>query len=308
MEEFMNKKIKLIIGGVFLLFGIVLIIFSIINSSNKKEEKEEEVLFDNTAILAKLPKTNDINTLINIDANFYNKIPKIIDSKLSNSYYVYRDKKITVNDVDSKILVSNIITSIDYSSVKECPNGNEDCDFALDKETIKNKIKEYYGDIEVELNDNIEIENVVNCKNNETIYECKNASIDFKSSKYSNYLLYNYDYMNINEIVATEEKGNEICIYIHVYEIYSIARLEDTKSLDIDNLDTFKIGLYNYSNSNDKLTNKVLLGKDYYEDDAKKTFYDKVKDKYRNNFRVFKHTYKLTENDNYVWVSTEEFK
>ena len=291
-----NKSIIIIFTGIILLaVGILFLL-----SSNKKNDVNNDV--DNVE--------NEKIKEIDIDKKSINLVTNLVSISnvdLSNSFFVYQNKKVSVNNIDSKVYCGSALSLIETSDVRPCTeaelSNNPNCDFTINSEILLSKLKELYGDMKTILPDKIDGNMYLSCILNGNVYECMNHS-ENNEEIFNDYINYfgSTNYTNVTKIVKVEESSK----YLYIYEKYIGLRVNKDE-LNPNNLDTYVFSLYKYSNTDDKLIDDKIIGKEYYQDKSK-TFKDKVLEKYENIATTFKHTFEKSVDGNYIYVSTEEVK
>ena len=288
----MKKKYGLIIsiiGIIFIIIALCLYFFvdkkSDTNkeSNTEKQEKREEVSLDGLA-----------------EFLMFN-VPTINSLRLDDSKYVYQDKKVTIDDFNSSEIYAIAISLIDYDNVEIC-GVDEDCDYKVKLNIVQDKIKELFGDIKIEVPNETKENLQKKCTLNDDIYVCE--IIGEKQHHYNSYTLYFQaykDYLDIKTLLKAEKDSK----YLYVYEQYANVRLDSSSSFDKDNLDTYNYYIYNSSNSDTKITEDRIIGKDYYEDPLEKVFETKITEKYGDLFGLYMHKFKIEKDNTYKWVSTE---
>lgn len=308
------------IGLVLSLIGLILIGTSIFmsmstnndnksNNENKEntekqentEKKDNTEKKENTEKPVERDKNKEDNDLSKTDLSVLNSIPRIENKKLENSKYVFKDKKVSIDDIDAKDLYSSVIYSIIVNNSDECDN-KEECDLKVSLDAVKSEIKKLYGDINKQAPNEITENSIVNCKLNNNLYLCKYVESDQKELKgYVKYFYATKDYVNIKRTNSVEKVDN----YMYVYEKFLNIRLESPDTMDYDSLSDYKYKIYKNTNTNDLASNDIILGSDYYKEDDTKSFQIKVIEKYIQNAQFYKHTFKLDSDNTYKWVSTE---
>lgn len=291
-----NKSIIIIvIGAIILVLGVLFLLLFNENKKNDKtendsniEEKKEAVTIDETIV-------NLISNLVSIEK---------ID--LANSFFVYQNKKVTLENLDSKIYYGNALNLIEMSDTRLCTeeevNNNPKCDIVVDSKVLINKVKELYGNENVDLPQKINGSMYISCTLNKDVYECLNHGPE--DEVYNDYTEYfgMTDYVNARVITKAEKSEK----YLYIYEKYISLRL-DTTNFNAKDLNTYNYSLYKYSNADAKINDDIVLGKDYYEDKST-SFGSKVIEKYANVATNYKHTFKKQADGSYIYVSTEEVK
>ena len=300
----MNEKR---ISYVVISIGLCLIITSVImlmldnNSHSNNSNKENNEIIE-------IPENTEKITIDDLEEDILLKIPSYNSSELSSSFFVFQDKKITTESIDKDLFVIIAFTNLnedDYIGCTEEENINRKCTFRILKETIKKTAQKYYGNVSLDLDKTIEIKNRFLCNSNNKYYECLNKSIINEDvNNYTDYFLQNEYYLNIHKVIDVE-KSNKDKVYI--YEKFINVRIEDYKSFNYEILDTYKFGLYKDTKSNNKITNDVVFGKDYYDESNNTLFSEKILQKYEEKAPVYKHTFAKGADNLYYWVSTEEY-
>ena len=291
-----NKSIIIIvIGEIILVLGILFLPMfggnkkeNDTNIDDKKDEPKEEVTVDSNIVRL----TSNLISVENDD--------------IANSFFVYQNKKVNVGDIDSKVYYGNALNEIEMNDTRQCTEeeskNNPDCDFVVSSEVLLNKIKELYGDSKGSLPQRIDGDTYLSCVLNNGNYECLNHPEE--EELFNDYIDYftTYNYLNANKIIKAEKDSK----YLYIYEKYINLRI-DKDGFDPNNLDTYIFSLYKYSNTNDLLSQTKVIGKDYYKDKSV-PFKDKLIEEFGANATTFKHTFKIVDKDNYLYVSTEEVK
>ena len=296
----------LIVGIIFIAVGSVLTITSIDNNESNNQNNSENDNIEEDKELKEINITdkelNALESLPIITANM-NYIPR---------YSVYQSKKVNAQEVDIDILVANAIDKM--SDKNDCTiddvAANNLCDFTYNLENVKNKIKELYGDFNFELPTKFSGSFLLKCTQVNDHYACSNSGGGFSSPywQYFNFMDPNDDDINLIKNIKAETDGTNIYIYQEFARIN--LKIKNTESLDTENdLNNYEFRAYKYSDTDELLTDKVFIGKDYYEENPNATpFLTKMENELNGKLTTFKHTFKITENDSYVWVSTEEVK
>ena len=298
----MNKKR---ISYVVMCIGICLIIVSIVMqlSDNGKSNSNKE----NSEII-EIPEKIEKITLDDIEEDILLKIPAFNSSELSSSFFVFQDKKITIDTIDKELFTIIGFTNVsekDQISCTEEENINRTCTFKVAKETLKKAVQNIFGSVSLDLDKTLEIKDRYLCNSDGEYYSCLNKSIINEDvNNYTEYFLQNGYYLNIHKVTDVEKSDKD---KIYVYEKFINVRLENNKTFNYEILDTYKFGLYKDTNSNNKITNDVLSGKDYYDESNSTSFNEKILQKYEEKAPVYKHTFAKGADNLYYWESTEEY-
>lgn len=298
------KKIK--ISYVIIIIGICLILIAslmmffgkISNKQNKNESKEE-------------PIENEVQIdLSEINKDIISQIPSIEFKELKKSKFVYKSEFQDIDKIDRDMLIVNSINNIEPDLFEECTDiedeeNYEECNFKIKKDLVIDKLKTFYGNTKLELLEEVIVNDYITCKLTSTYYLCSNHKpIDNNTNNYTSFFLFDKDYLNVNDIVkATKnDKGN-----LYIYEKYINIRLENKSNFKYDDIDTYNFGLYSDSDSNNKITNDLIIGKKYYVNNETMSFNKQIMDKYNDVAPTYKHTFAIGEDNNYHWVSTEKY-
>ena len=288
----MNKKT----GIILIILGIILIIVSVLFVG---EKKEKENLKPNN----QEEKKREEVSLSDLDNSIMDQIPEIYNSTLDSSLFVYQDKKITVKDISTSWLYDIEIKHTTRDEITFCQI-DENCTFKVDVDLLKERISEKYDNPNTTPPKETNVIMGKKCVLDNNKYKCSENNYDVINSNYLRYFTFYNDYNDLKEITKAEKDDS----YLYVYQKYINIRLEDISNFDANNLDTIKLGLYKNSNTNEKITNTIFIGKDYYQEGAYDKFKDNIKTEYLEIAPLYLHTFKKLNNDKYIWISTELVK
>ena len=288
----MNKKA----GIILIILGIIIIIVSVLFVG---EKKEKENLKPNN----QEEKKREEVSLSDFDNSIMDQIPEIYNSTLDSSLFVYQDKKITVKDISTSWLYDIEIKHTTRDEITFCQI-DENCTFKVDVDLLKERISEKYDNPNTTPPKETNVIMGKKCVLDNNKYKCSENNYDVINSNYLRYFTFYNDYNDLKEITKAEKDDS----YLYVYQKYINIRLEDISNFDANNLDTIKLGLYKNSNTNEKITNTIFIGKDYYQEGAYDKFKDNIKTEYLEKAPLYLHTFKKLNNDKYIWISTELVK
>ena len=288
----MNKKA----GIILIILGIIIIIVSVLFVG---EKKEKENLKPNN----QEEKKREEVSLSDFDNSIMDQIPEIYNSTLDSSLFVYQDKKITVKDISTSWLYDIEIKHTTRDEITFCQI-DENCTFKVDVELLKERISEKYDNPNTTPPKETNVIMGKKCVLDNNKYKCSENNYDVINSDYLRYFTFYNDYNDLKEITKVEKDDS----YLYVYQKYINIRLEDISNFDANNLDTIKLGLYKNSNTNEKITNTIFIGKDYYQEGSYDKFKDNIKTEYLESAPLYLHTFKKLNNDKYIWISTELVK
>ena len=260
------------------------------NNDNNNPEVEKEIEFGEKEL-------NALTNLPSINENLYEE----------PLYSVYQDKKVDAKNVDSKIIVATAISKLEdhgECSMEDWQINDGLCNLTYSTNDIEEKIKELYGNNQYSLPEKVNGSSLLHCTLNNDRYACSNSGGGF-SGKYVNYFGIIYDYANLTKNVKVTKTDKNL----YIYQEYAKIGLEVLNDGDKNNLDNLLFRAYKYSNSDELVNSKTFLGKDYYEEGENITpFFDKLSEELKGQLTMFKHTFEINENGNYIWISTEEVK
>ena len=288
----MNKKA----GIILIILGIIIIIVSVLFVG---EKKEKENLKPNN----QEEKKREEVSLSDFDNSIMDQIPEIYNSTLDSSLFVYQDKKITVKDISTSWLYDIEIKHTTRDEITFCQI-DENCTFKVDVDLLKERISEKYDNPNTTPPKETNVIMGKKCVLDNNKYKCSENNYDVINSNYLRYFTFYNDYNDLKEITKAEKDDS----YLYVYQKYINIRLEDISNFDANNLDTIKLGLYKNSNTNEKITNTIFIGKDYYQEGSYDKFKDNIKTEYLESAPLYLHTFKKLNNDKYIWISTELVK
>ena len=288
----MNKKA----GIILIILGIIIIIVSVLFVG---EKKEKENLKPNN----QEEKKREEVSLSDFDNSIMDQIPEIYNSTLDSSLFVYQDKKITVKDISTSWLYDIEIKHTTRDEITFCQI-DENCTFKVDVDLLKERISEKYDNPNTTPPKETNVIMGKKCVLDNNKYKCSENNYDVINSDYLRYFTFYNDYNDLKEITKVEKDDS----YLYVYQKYINIRLEDISNFDANNLDTIKLGLYKNSNTNEKITNTIFIGKDYYQEGSYDKFKDNIKTEYLESAPLYLHTFKKLNNDKYIWISTELVK
>ena len=288
----MNKKA----GIILIILGIIIIIVSVLFVG---EKKEKENLKPNN----QEEKKREEVSLSDFDNSIMDQIPEIYNSTLDSRLFVYQDKKITVKDISTSWLYDIEIKHTTRDEITFCQI-DENCTFKVDVDLLKERISEKYDNPNTTPPKETNVIMGKKCVLDNNKYKCSENNYDVINSDYLRYFTFYNDYNDLKEITKAEKDDS----YLYVYQKYINIRLEDISNFDANNLDTIKLGLYKNSNTNEKITNTIFIGKDYYQEGSYDKFKDNIKTEYLESAPLYLHTFKKLNNDKYIWISTELVK
>ena len=291
-----KKSLCVIIVGIILIVAGTLLFLK-----PKEESKAPEPIKDDheNEVVEETIIDSDVTLLI---ANLIS----IENSDLSKSFYVYQNKKVTLNDIDSEVIYGNALSSISMEKVRHCTEeelaNNSNCDMAIESSNLLEEVKALYGDKYADLPKNINGNMYLSCTLNNSTYECLNHGPE--DEVYNDYTEYfgMTNYVNAKAITKAEKSEK----YLYIYEKYINLRL-DTTNFNAKDLNTYNYSLYKYSNADIKINDEIILGKDYFKT-GRTSFGSEVIKKYADVATNYKHTFKKQADGSYIYVSTEEVK
>ncbi len=218
-------------------------------------------------------------------------------------YSAFDSKKVSVNEMDANWLVYNAMIEVTNKGTctTEQFNLNGLCDFTLTKADVEKKVKELYGDA------NIEYPNVVgnnylwHCTLDKDVYACSNSGGGYALSDVGKY--FDLEGSRVFTKYQKAEKDSKT-LYLYVKfgkleMVYDEQNAAELKASDI----TFRVR--KYGTGNDVIDEAILNGQDYYEANSDKKIYDKVYEKFGEKMTTYKLTYNITSGGLYNLVSVE---
>ena len=160
-----KKSLCVIIVGIILIVAGTLLFLK-----PKEESKAPEPIKDDyeNEVVEETIIDSDVTLLI---ANLIS----IENSDLSKSFYVYQNKKVTLNDIDSEVIYGNALSSISMEKVRHCTEeelaNNSNCDMAIESSNLLEEVKALYGDKYADLPKNINGNMYLSCTLNNSTYE-----------------------------------------------------------------------------------------------------------------------------------------
>ena len=294
-----------IIGIIAIILGISLIVGAYFLGKHDGEQapKEKEAAEKDTK------KNDDDSGIVDkgFDKVYLTYIPSIMRNKLSDSFFVYQDKKVSISDISTENIYSAALNMLSYDDLTVCKekekSEHNDCDLLVSPALLTNKVRELYGKSYTEKTPSKLVGNGgITCKLVKDIYECTNSGENNIYNDYTEYFFYGNEYMNVVDYVKYEKEGN----YVYAYVKFMNVRIADSSSYDVNDLNTFKMKIYENTNGGTLIDNDVLNGSDFYNKDDTVDFAKKLIDKYLEEAPLYKHAYKIDKNGNYVWEYTEK--
>ena len=266
------------------------------NNNDNKEEKEDIKKQDDPKIVDK-----------GFDTVYLTYIPSIMRYKLSDSFFVYQNKKITINDLSDEVIYSAAMNSLPYTDITVCQEkdkkAHNNCDILVAPSLLKTKVKEMYGkELSGKTPKKLIGNGGITCNLVKDYYECMNGEEASNYSDYSDYFFYGNEYMNSVVFDKYESKDG----YVYAYVRFINVRLEDNSNYDVNDLNTYRMKLYESTNDDKLIDESTILGRDYYNKDDITTFGTKLITKYSDKAPLYKHAYKIDKNGNYIWEYTEK--
>lgn len=261
------------------------------NQEDKKEDNKEE-----NKVVEITQQEEEVNKLLEY-------LPSIkMNLNGIKQYSVYQNKKITLNDVDSEILIENAIKHTDERKTEctnEETNANGLCDFTIKTDDVKKTLKQLYGDNNITLKSKIKGSGLLTCTIVKDNYACSNTGGGWTATELE--LYFNVLNSEYTKYLKSEKDDNNL----YIYEAYLNYRFNDIADNEVEKgkLDNYKFKLYKYSNTNDLLVNEELSGKDFY--DTSSTFKEKIFNYLGDKYITYKHTYKINDDGSYSWIATE---
>lgn len=226
-----------------------------------------------------------------------------IDS--GEKYNVYQNKKISVEDIKTEIILEQGIIHSKDKRINKCTEeefiANGICDYVVNVSDVKETIKNIYN-TDVEILKTFTGGGLLKCTLVGEKYACSQSGGGWATTSLGLYFdtLNNY-YVKYNN--SKTENG-----YLYVYVDYVRYGFVDSLKNTTERLDNYDFKLYKYSNTDDLLVDDVLKGKDFYEENDTKTFKEKLFDYLKDNTSKFVNVYKINEDGTYTWVYTEPVK
>lgn len=293
-----KKKVWLLLSVI----GITLIFFAMLLmiNDNKSDESSIDKETSNNEEKTETREEIDINT---IDTTILFNVPIIGNNKFEESKFVYQDKKITIDSFEPSEIYAYIISMVDYDKVLLC-DINEECDIKISKDLVQKKSRELFG----EISQNFPEETIKNieqkCKFSNDVFNCKYMEEEEEVNDYLMYFQANRNYLNISQLIKAEKDNN----YLYLYDQYINLRLDSLDNFNENDLNTYNYYVYKNSNTNDKISDELIYGKDYYENPVETAFTQKIIDKYVDLSTIYVHTFEIEDNNTYRWISTEPVK
>ena len=287
-------KKKQLLNIIIVLVGIILITLGItqffINNNKEQKKPNKEVQVDATIV------------------NLVSNIPSVYKIDIKNSYYVYQDKKVSIDTTSKETIFGSTLNTLSTQNIRSCNDDeitrNPKCDFVVEKNILQEKVKQLYKIEYQELPNKISGNGVLTCTLENNNYECSNRD-ETVEEIYNDYTSFfgNANYMNIKKVFKADEDEENL----YVYEKYVNLRLVDQEEMDYNNINAYNYRVYKYSNSGTLLTNDTIVGKKLYENKSV-TLEKQILDIYFDKASTFMHTFKKLDDNKYIYVSTEEVK
>ena len=285
-----KKLLNIIIVTVGLLLIVLGIVYALTNNRKEEEKPNKEVLVDDKIV----------NLIFNI--------PSIYKTNLKNSYYVYQDKKVSIDTVNKETIFGSTLNILSTQNIRSCNNDelvrNPNCDFVVESNVLQEKVRQLYGEENSVLPNKVSGNGVLNCTLEKNNYECTNhdETIEEINNEYTSFFG-NANYMNIKKVFKAEEDEDNL----YIYEKYVNLRLVEPDEMDYNNINAYNYRVYKYSNSDVLLTNDTIVGKKLYENKSV-TLEKQILDIYFDKASTFMHTFKKLKDNKYIYVSTNEVK
>ncbi len=263
------------------------------NNNNQESEKKEDNKKEDKLVPANLDET-EIAKLINI-------VPVSEPYSNEREYSAFDNKKVETKDMDTNWLVYKAMKMVTEKGTctKEQFQLNGLCDFTLKKDDVEKSINNLYGDVSITLPNKVDSNFLYHCTLDNDVYACSNSGGGYALNDVMIY----FDVVGNRTFVKYEkaEKDSK-----NLYITVKFAKYEFVYDTQNDKLQpeeiTFRIR--KYGTGNEVIDETILNGKDYYEENASKTFNEKIYEKFGNKLTTYKLTYKI-DGDSYKLVSTE---
>lgn len=307
----MNKKGNTLLGILFILIGLGLIGTSVYMTINKpkenekeekKEEPEEEEETKKVTVVLNDNEKNKLFNLLPIENDFY--------YSTGNRFSPFRENKVKVEDMDKNWIQVKAAKSTDKDTRKECSDEDKKsfgiCDFTIPKKTMADIINNNYDLANFELSNRFENNFLFSCEidDSKDHYICSTTGggYTFSDQKLIEYFGLLGDSAIYKYVKADKDKD-----YMYVYYKYLfVDYFFDPDDINISAEDiTFK--LFTSSDRKVEVSKDELNANDYYEEDGKTSFSDKIIKEYENKMQDYKITYKI-DGENYKLLSVEQVK
>ncbi len=261
-----------------------------------KEEKEDVKKDDDQGIIDK-----------GFDTVYLTYIPSVMRHKLSDSFFVYQSKKVSVDNIDTEILYSSVMNEISYDDITVCQEkdkkAHNNCDILIPSKLLQKKVQEMYGEKYGGKTPKKLVGNGgITCKLVKNYYECMNGDENETYSDYSDYFFYGNEYMNVALFDRYESNGNYVFAYVKFLNI----RIEDANNYNINDLNSFNMKVFANTNDNKLIDDTTIHGRDFYSSTDTTTFGTKIMNEYLDKAPVYKHAYRIDSKGNYIWEYTEQ--
>ena len=306
----MNRKGNTLLGILFILIGLGLIGTSVYMTLNKpkeneKEEEKKEEEEEETKKVTVVLNDNEKNKLFNllpIEKDFYYST----GSRISP----FKESKVKVTDMDKNWIQVRVAKSTDKDTRGTCTEEDNKspglCDFTISTKTMSNIIKNNYDIDNFELSTRFHGNFLFNC-DNETFKDHYICSASGGGYTFSDEKLVDYFGLLGDSAIYKYVKADKDKDYMYVY--YKYLFVDYSFDSDDDNLTAKDITFKLFTSSERKVvvSKDDLNANDYYEEDGKTSFSDKIIKEYENKMQDYKITYKI-DGENYKLVSVEPIK
>ena len=301
-----NKKNK--VPMIICLVGVLLIMavaIFVLLSKGGAEEKENQQSGNNKP--EESEKIEEVTLSEEEAEKLISYVPVSFPYSKDNDYTAFTDKKTIVSEMDSKWLIYNAMNKVENKG----NNCNVDlniinglCDFTLTKSQVTESIKNLYGDISLELPKEINDNFLWHCTLVDDLYACSNTGGGYATTAVTSYFGIHVPKRQFTRTLKAEKDNSHLYIYV------KYAKLEMVYDENNDNIQpgdiTFRIR--KYGTGNEVIDETILSGTDYYEDNASKTFYDKLYEQFGDKMTTYKITYNITSEGTYNLSSVEPVK
>ena len=274
-----SKSGLIIIIVLILLLGVFAVCFFVLGGNGFKKNKTRELTEKEiTELISYVPYA----TPYPLQSEEYN---------IDEQYSAYTDKKVSVKEMDKNWLLYNSMTKINNKGKCEDEhfNLNEICDYTLSKDDVLDSLKNLYGDLLIELPNEVKDNYLYKCVLGKDVYSCSNPA----SKHIINAVTIYFDTYGDRSIIKYEKiDQDDENAYIYV----KYARLEmiyDENNTELKAGDiTFR--LLKYGTGNELIDEKILNASDYYDiNDISKPFKDKIYEEFKDKMTTYKLTYKF---------------
>ncbi len=288
--------ILLLISLVLIGYGVFYLLNNNNNSNNNNNKQESEKKEDNKEEDKLVPvnlNEEEIKKLVNI-------VPVSEPYSSENEYSAFDNKKVETKDMDVNWLVykAMIFVTEKGTCTEEQFQLNGLCDFTLKKEDVEKSVKNLY-DASITLPNKVDSNFLFHCTLDNDVYACSNTGGGYVLN---NVMIY-FDVVG-NRTFVKYEKAEKDSKYL--YLTVKFAKYEfvyDNQNLYLQPGEiTFRIR--KYGTGNEVIDETILNGEDYYEENASKSFDEKIYEKFGDKLTTYKLTYKI-DGDSYKLVSTE---